>query len=253
MIVRMFEPGRSEGPHHFEPDHCASCLTLLPPSNRSLFCSEQCKQTADLVRYWRRIIRDRRIHQPDVEDALRTRIAHVLAGGYRENARRLSKATRDEVWSRDDGLCRSCGKPGEEVDHIAGDSSELSNLQLLCGACHHAKTWVRMRPATPDEQETIAKLYRERVLPDQPILLADDEIRWRNEWQRLKRERHEGLLEDMADMGYERSDYPDLSWEAFVDLAVEDEADDAIATEPGDYDGGYGPGSYFAHAMAKAD
>lgn len=32
-----------------------------------------------------------------------------------------------------------------------------------------------------------------------------------------------------------------------------DEVEDEFVTDPGDFDGGYGEGSYFAHAMNKDD
>ncbi len=41
-------------------------------------------------------------------------------------------------------LCRSCGRPAQEVDHIVpralGGSDRRENLQALCSSCHSAKT-----------------------------------------------------------------------------------------------------------------
>jgi hypothetical protein len=44
----------------FEPDHCANCLDPLPEAVEGLFCCELCSQTADTVRYWRRVSHDGR-------------------------------------------------------------------------------------------------------------------------------------------------------------------------------------------------
>lgn len=64
-------------------------------------------------------------------------------------------ATRQAVWKRDKGVCRTCGtqcdrkgKKGWDLDHIVplieakGDLSfwQLGNLQTLCKTCHKAKT-----------------------------------------------------------------------------------------------------------------
>ena len=83
-------------PRRFEPDHCANCMMQLPPQIERLFCSELCRQTADVIRYWRGISRAGRIEQPEVRLALTTRIAHLPVGSYAEQARRLSppRATR---------------------------------------------------------------------------------------------------------------------------------------------------------------
>jgi 5-methylcytosine-specific restriction endonuclease McrA len=84
------------------------------------------------VRYHRSCKEDGRIKLPDVAEALRIRRAHILAGGYSERLRRLPDSIRKAVITRDKGKCRKCGKPGNQIDHIHGDSCDLSNLQLLC-------------------------------------------------------------------------------------------------------------------------
>ena len=185
---------------YFEADCCANCLERLPDEVEGLFCSELCMQTADTVRYWRRVVRDGRIEQPDVREAVHTRIAFLLAGGYDRGARRLSGAIRNEIWERDGGVCRHCGKPGAEIDHLVGDSPDLDNLQLLCKDCHHIKTNERMRPATEEQQKIIKTLFASRVQPETPALLADDEVRWQKEWAGLKKVRRERLLDEMRAM-----------------------------------------------------
>lgn len=51
---------------------------------------------------------------------------------------------RDYVLARDSGLCRICGRPASEVDHIVprsrGGADDEDNLQAICSACHAKKT-----------------------------------------------------------------------------------------------------------------
>lgn len=57
------------------------------------------------------------------------------------------EARRRIVIARDNGRCQAiiagaqCVAEGTEVDHVnAGDNHDLTNLQLLCKACHSWKT-----------------------------------------------------------------------------------------------------------------
>lgn len=56
----------------------------------------------------------------------------------------LSQAEKDYIRERDYHVCRVCGEPAHEVDHIVeaadGGDNRSSNLQLLCDKHHHAKT-----------------------------------------------------------------------------------------------------------------
>ncbi len=235
---------------YFEADSCANCLERLPDDVEGLFCCELCMQTCDTVRYWRRVVRDGRYERPDVRKAVRTRVAFLLAGGYGKAARRLSRGIRDQVWERDGAVCRQCGKPGEEIDHIEGDSPDPDNLQLLCKDCHHAKTDARMQPATDEQKELIAALVATRVKPEVPALQADDEVRWKAEWSDLKKARRERLLNEMLAVGLDPANYPGASRAELIDALYDD---DDYEPRGIDDDSGFGPDSYFAHAMAKDD
>lgn len=52
------------------------------------------------------------------------------------------KAIRRRILARDLYLCRRCGKYGDQVDHVDGDShnNDEGNLQTLCRHCHSRKT-----------------------------------------------------------------------------------------------------------------
>ena len=49
---------------------------------------------------------------------------------------------RLEILIRDRYTCRDCGRYGNEVDHVDGDShhNDDANLQTLCHRCHSSKT-----------------------------------------------------------------------------------------------------------------
>ena len=80
---------------------CANCDTTLDVRIEGLFCSELCRQTADLVRYARRKVQQGQVDDPDIAWALQIRMALLLGGGYPGPERRLSRATRDAVIERD--------------------------------------------------------------------------------------------------------------------------------------------------------
>ncbi|WP_353649587.1 HNH endonuclease signature motif containing protein [Nakamurella sp. A5-74] len=110
--------------------------------------------------------------------AISTKLAFLLAGGYNENGRRLSADLRELIRSRDALKCVQCGEPGDEIDHILGDSNDPSNLQLLCVSCHRTKTAERMKPTSTEQDEWIDEFFETQIVPHQPKHLVDDEIRW---------------------------------------------------------------------------
>ena len=179
----------------FIDDHCAQCQQPLPRTNRSLYCGEWCGQTAKHIRYWRRIVQDGRINDPDVQLALQTRLAFVFAGGYPDRARRLTLAIRRQVLERDHHQCQSCGAPGEEIDHLHDSSADLDNLQLLCRPCHQVKTHQNMTPANDEQRTAVARLYADRVFPDRAALLCDDHEHWPLLWRALRTSRRRRLVQ----------------------------------------------------------
>lgn len=185
---------------YFKDDHCANCLDPLPEDEETLFCSAWCAEIASTVRYQRRVFRDGRIKQPDVREAVMIRNAFLLAGGYHSLGRTLPQATRSEVKIRDGGRCKICGKAGVEIDHIAGSSPDLENLQLLCADCHHAKTAENLRPASPQQSALLQALFVTRVVPDEPTLLADDDVQWQRAWRGLKSGRKKRFVDRLVDL-----------------------------------------------------
>ncbi len=153
---------------------CANCGILMQPERSStLFCSELCSQVAKAIRYMRARAEDGRDKEPDVQYAIRVRLAQIAAGGYHERKRTLSREQRSEVTSRYKGRCVICGAPGTEVDHIKGSSSEPSNLQLLCTPCHRKKTEFSFRAATSQEIAEVFEPIRKRATAPAPLQPSD--------------------------------------------------------------------------------
>jgi len=248
----MQPPFLIEVPHsrYFVEDHCANCLEPLPEDVEALFCSSWCSEVAESVRYQRRVFRDGRIEQPDVREAIGIRNALLLAGGYKALGRTLTVSVRAQVKARDHGRCTRCGKPGVDIDHIDGNSGELDNLQLLCVDCHRAKTAENLVPASPEHRELLKALFVTRVLPDDPRLLADDEVAWATAWRGLKSGRRKRFVDRLTGMGI---DLRGLKSRAEMVLELEDYLSDAAvdSSAADDYDGGLGPDSYFAAVMRR--
>ena len=192
--LSAFRERANEGdaPLKFVPDHCANCGVSLPSSILGLYCSQLCSQTAEWVRYARRVMRDGRVNDDEVRYALRVRLAHILAGGYAKDERRLDPEVRRAVVARDNGRCRLCGAEGTEIDHIAGDSWDLANLRLLCHACHRSKHEEMLVPSPP-EKVLEARALWSRVEVTPPRRLCDDESSWEREHRRLRSERRQRL------------------------------------------------------------
>lgn len=189
-------------PRFFVADHCANCLTLLPEDVKGLWCSTWCNDINTKVRYWRAVQRDGRIDDLDIRFQIQMNMAFLLIGGYRALGRRPSAETRKKVVERDEGLCQSCGKPGSDLDHIDGSSDDPSNLQMLCGDCHRAKTAEALEPADDESRALILALNLSRVMPDEPRLLADDEEAWAGLWQKIRSERKTRFEESLLAVGF---------------------------------------------------
>lgn len=175
------------------PFLCLNCDTSI--GEAKLFCSDICKDEAKFVRYFRARLKDGRYDQPDVQEALRIRLAHILGGGYSERARRLPQNIRDAVIKRDKGKCQKCGDTGSQIDHIKASSSDLTNLQLLCSRCHNEKTksgFVTISKETHPEEWKKREALLARVHASCTSRLCDSE-EWKMLWRPLLKARKDRL------------------------------------------------------------
>jgi 5-methylcytosine-specific restriction endonuclease McrA len=159
---------------------CANCDAPLDlaAGHARLFCGSYCRSYAKDVRYFRACRLDGRHTDPLVGHALRVRLAHLVAGGYDETARRVSSVLRAQVLTAAGGMCAACGqRPAIEVDHVDGSSGARENLQGLCGPCHRAKTAARLGPMSPD-QLAVRAAFISRVEARSPARACDDDVGW---------------------------------------------------------------------------
>lgn len=165
---------------------CAECGTRFPAlaARGLLYCQPKCREIGKYIRYHRGVIArygDLPLTQlpADIREALLQKRPHLLGEGPGHDAvaRRLSPARRAEVIARDRRRCVLCAAPGEEIDHIDGDSDNPSNLRLLCRACHHDVTAAHLQPATEASRARAAELDA-RVHAEHPARPQDDAAAW---------------------------------------------------------------------------
>jgi len=167
---------------------CAHCGGDLVTEKTGLYCSDSCDGAAKDVRYFRRCYREGRVQDPQVQAALRTRMAFHVVGGYDSRSRALDPAIRRSVLEDNDGFCCSChSAPAAEVDHIKGPSSDRANLQGLCASCHSSKTRQSMVPMTA-EDKVKRDAFMELVFRSRPKMAAHDELAWPHEWRARRAE-----------------------------------------------------------------
>lgn len=193
----------------FTPGRCANCDSPWVTEKSLLFCSPLCQQTAKVIRYVRRCRRDGRSERQDVKEAIQMRIAHVLAGGYAKNERRVRGELRAEVFRRAGGRCQECGRlldfdgttgnpdARATIQHVAGDSNELSNLKAFCMRCNLGDAQTHFVPIEPgsSQAEAVAAIRR-RCFSPTPLRLCDDEERWNSIWRGLQNEAREAIDEE---------------------------------------------------------
>lgn len=168
------------------PDRpCDNCDTVFQPrSSTGRYCGKACQQTVKAVRYARgAIARHGQPRPTDINFAVGIKIAHVLVGGYAEQNRRLPPDVRAAVIARDQGRCTLCQRPGEEIDHIAGDSADPNHLRLLCRPCHRKITQQHLR-RIPDGHSAL-RLHTDllaRIYAPTPLRPCDAE-NWAQTWR----------------------------------------------------------------------
>jgi hypothetical protein len=181
-----------EGPYAGEDDYrigfCQNCdrqLEIKDVKAGKLYCSDKCNQVAGTVRYGRKAFKQGHWGSPDVQEAIKMRIGHILAGGYPETARRVPEDVRAFVFARDNRTCVMCGAPATDIDHINGSANTPDNLRALCRSCNMGR--VKMKPASP-EQAMEARAILARIQAKEPVRVCDDEEVWDTIWREIAAE-----------------------------------------------------------------
>jgi 5-methylcytosine-specific restriction endonuclease McrA len=175
------------------PFPCANCDQ--PVADGRNFCDDLCRAEARYVRQYRARLADGTRWDLDIQDALKVKLAMILAGGYNVRLRRVPEQVRRAVIEREQDLWRTCGAPGEELDHISGDSNEMDNLQWLCSDCHWKKTirnFKRISPETDPEAWAKAVMLDARGEAPTPQRLCDTSD-WDSIWRTVQAARQQIL------------------------------------------------------------
>ena len=169
---------------------CVNCgRDFLSGSKLSPNCSLRCKAESKAVRYARKKFAQYPLGQipADIVEAMKIKYAFAMSGGYDDQARRLSPETRAAVVERDGGICALCGSTGQEIDHIAGASPDLTNLRLLCRDCHLGVTQSHFAPITEEQMKRRMTWLRMREMQPEPMQPCDD-VAWEGKWHDWVRE-----------------------------------------------------------------
>ena len=201
----------------YELGTCFNCGSTDVTIGAPLYCSPQCRQSAELVRYVRARRREGRDGEPDIVEAIQTRMAMVLGGCYPEQQRRVPEATRRLVFERAKGRCQEYGReltfgqPADDpesvatIQHVSGSSNDLDNLLAFCRRCNLADAQSRFVPVESGSAEAqLANELQNRWMSEEPMRICDDETRWNGIWRSLTNGAKEVLrrnaeIEDSAD------------------------------------------------------
>jgi 5-methylcytosine-specific restriction endonuclease McrA len=185
---------------------CANCDSPAVTVETPLFCSQRCRQAAELVRYVRACHRDGRDQRDDVKEAIQMKLAMVLGGGYPERERAVPPEIRAEVFRRANDRCEECGRALDfdsssgdpdaipTIQHVQGNSNDLSNLKAFCRRCNMADAQSRFVPVAASSSEAVmADELMRRWSSLEPLRLCDDDEQWKGIWRQLTRSARERL------------------------------------------------------------
>ncbi len=121
-------PKRKTGEPRLQPHPCANCARqVVSITARRTYCSDLCSQVASWIRYFQKAKIDGRIVLPEVHEAIAIKLAHIAAGGEAESERELRPELREEIRTRDGGLCRN-----RSILCAGVSSHRLDTLRRLC-------------------------------------------------------------------------------------------------------------------------
>ena len=188
---------------------CVECGERPVSAQRPLFCSDLCQQNASVVRYVRKAMTDGRAAFSDQQEGIGQKLMQIVKGGYPAAERKIPAKLRAQILERDQRTCQICGKPGDEIDHIAGSANDPSNLRVTCGACNRSRVFDAMRPATDDEKKMLAQVLGAlalRIAAPEATKLCDHEA-WESWWRGISGTRRE-VMREIEEA--EESDFEDV-------------------------------------------
>lgn len=192
---------------------CVNCDTDLRDNKSTLYCDDFCQQMVAVVRYVRKGLLEGKRNDPEFLIGVGDQLNHLPSGGYAKTERQLSKQTREAIFERDHRICQIClEKPATQIDHIAGSSSDHSNLQAVCADCNREKAFANRRPGKDEELKLIEYVYADltaRIAAPVASRLCDDHKVWDGIWRKIQAFRRKTRKELLTEI----DDEDDDGWE----------------------------------------
>ena len=95
---------------------CPNCGAFAE-SNRSPYCSDECREMAAFVRQFRSAVLDGSLVNPERQGALGQKLWFVLGGGYPRRDVLVPARVRLKVLEREGNKCQQCGAKATTIDH----------------------------------------------------------------------------------------------------------------------------------------
>ena len=114
LLLSELEPLPS--PRAEEGEWCPNCLKPFS-SERSPYCSTQCREEAAFVRQFRSSVVDGTLKDPDKQVALGQKFWHLIGGGYPLRQTLAPPSSLKQLYKRTNSLCEICGAPATTFDH----------------------------------------------------------------------------------------------------------------------------------------
>lgn len=177
-----------------EQPQCFVCgKSTLEEGGNLLYCSAACKDVAHSVRYARKKIDLGAAWDAETLAGFGQHINFWLVSGqpYDVRGRALPSEIRSAVLARSDGKCVKCGQPATQIHHIAGGSSDPSNLEGLCAACHHEMTLAGLVPITDPEKcrafDDRLDYIADLIAAPEPLTPGLDHTTWSARWSKYSK------------------------------------------------------------------
>lgn len=167
----------------FDPATCPNCGVTCS-SLRTPYCSEPCKEEAAFVRQIRSGIHDGKLFEADRQEALGSKLWHLLGGGYPLRLNLIPANTFQKSLAKLGGTCLTCGAAATRLDHIATGCNRPINLRPACEV--HATTRPFHDPGILEAQDSRVKMLAARIQSLDALRSSDIET-W--DWRAYLNER----------------------------------------------------------------
>jgi len=171
------------------PDCFACGESTVERGGQLLFCSDECKDIAAAVRYARKKIDEEIPWDFDLLVGFGQKIFPWASSGrtYDPQRRNVPQETRKAIFTRDEHRCVLCGEPATQIDHIAGSSSDATNLRAVCADCNRKLMLSNLVQITEEEKREAFKARANHlsslISAPTPPSVGFDHKTWNDKWR----------------------------------------------------------------------